>query len=395
MSDSFSTEETVGYGSRVTSSLGGALFGLLLFVVAFPLEFWNEGRAVAAHKALDEGANAVVSIAAAPLDPANNGKLVHASAVAMSPQVLADPDFGLQTDGLVLSRHVEMYQWKERKETRTEKNLGGSEQRVTTYHYETKWDDDLIDSTRFAKPEGHKNPDRMPFDSRRVVADPITLGELVLGAEHARKLDGEQALPARLENIPPNLAASFRVDDGRLVTSADPDKPAVGDIRVTFRQLPEQRVSVVGVQRDGRLEPFVASNGNQIALLESGEVSADKMFAAAHSRASMLTWILRGVGVVLMWIGLSSALGWIATILDFIPFLGGLVRHGVAIVAGLLSVVLSAVTIAVAWFFYRPLVAIALLAVAGGAVWLLRGRARRAMPPPPPPASAMPPPPPR
>jgi len=37
-------------------SIVGALIGFLLFVGSFPLEVWNEGHAVAAMKALAEGA---------------------------------------------------------------------------------------------------------------------------------------------------------------------------------------------------------------------------------------------------------------------------------------------------------------------------------------------------
>ena len=59
-------------------SIKNVVFGLVLFVVAFPVLFKNEGRAVIAAKRLEEGRGAVVSLPTAnAVDPANEGKLVH------------------------------------------------------------------------------------------------------------------------------------------------------------------------------------------------------------------------------------------------------------------------------------------------------------------------------
>ncbi|HVJ61843.1 MAG TPA: TMEM43 family protein, partial [Tahibacter sp.] len=218
MADRYQSEETVGYGSRVKQSFGGALVGLVMFVVAFPLLFWNEGRAVAEHKALREGAGAVVAVQASPLDAANDGKLVHVVGTASASQTLVDPTFGLRADGIALKRDVEMFQWIEKKDTRTEKQLGGGEKRVTTYEYDKKWSDDRVDSDRFEHRDGHRNPDKFPFESNRVRADPVRLGDFVLSAGYVDDIGNAQPLVPALDQLPPNLAASFQLADGRLVT---------------------------------------------------------------------------------------------------------------------------------------------------------------------------------
>lgn len=388
MADVFSSEENIGYGSRVKSSFGAALVGLVMFAAAFPLHFWNEGRAVAEHRALQEGAAAVVEAPTAPLDPALEGKLVHASARATAPQPVADAQFGLSAQALALQRQVEMFQWREHKKTRTEKKLGGGERKITEYRYDTGWDDEAIDSARFEHRDGHENPHSWPFSSARFEANPVRLGDLVLSSPFVGRIGGAEPLVPTLSALPPNLGASFQIDDGRLVTSKDPGKPQVGDLRVAWQRVPEQDVSVVGLQHNGGIEPYTASNGRQIALLDAGAVPAAKMFQAAEARNTRLTWPLRAAGAFLMWLGLTMALGWIGRVLDFIPFLGSLVETGVSIVAALVALVLSALTIAVAWFYYRPVVAVALIALALGGVLLLRRRARR---PPPPPAAGLPP----
>ncbi len=78
-----------------------------------------------------------------------------------------------------------------------------------------------------------------------------------------------------------------------------------------------------------------------------------------------MTWLLRGVGFVLMLIGFALVFSPAKAVADVVPFLGGLVGMGTMLFATLLSLMLSLITIAAGWIFYRPLYAIALLVGAG------------------------------
>ena len=49
--DTYTETETISYGSRISSSFKGMLPGILMFLGAFPLLFWNEGRAVKTARA--------------------------------------------------------------------------------------------------------------------------------------------------------------------------------------------------------------------------------------------------------------------------------------------------------------------------------------------------------
>ena len=60
MVDSFTETTTQGWGSRIGDSIKGILFGIILFIVGFPLLGWNEHRAVIDFKAFKEGRGAVV-----------------------------------------------------------------------------------------------------------------------------------------------------------------------------------------------------------------------------------------------------------------------------------------------------------------------------------------------
>ena len=54
-----------------------------------------------------------------------------------------------------------------------------------------------------------------------------------------------------------------------------------------------------------------------------------------------------------------------------------LITFSVAKVSFLVALVLSLLTIAIAWIVYRPLLGIGLLIIAGGVIWKLRGKLKR------------------
>ena len=74
MATTVTTHES--WGSRLGNSLKGILAGLVIFVLAFPVLFWNEGRTVHRAKALAEGESVCEESPATP-DVSLDGKLVH------------------------------------------------------------------------------------------------------------------------------------------------------------------------------------------------------------------------------------------------------------------------------------------------------------------------------
>ena len=75
--DTFTEVTNASWLSRIGSAIKGIVIGLALFIVAFPILFWNEGRAVRRYKTLNEGAGSVISLPEARVLPENDGKLVH------------------------------------------------------------------------------------------------------------------------------------------------------------------------------------------------------------------------------------------------------------------------------------------------------------------------------
>lgn len=187
--DSFTEVSSQSWFERLRESIKGVLFGIVLFVVSFPLLWWNEGRAVQTAKSLEEGASAVVAASPDKVDSVNEGKLLHLTGEADTEETLTDEQFGVSACAIQLARKVEMYQWKENEETKTKRKTGGSKKTTTTYTYERVWSDSLIDSSSFKKPEGHQNPSDMPFRSANFTADKVTLGAFSLSKGQISRID--------------------------------------------------------------------------------------------------------------------------------------------------------------------------------------------------------------
>lgn len=369
--------------SRIIESIKSVLVGLILFVVSFPILFWNEGRAVKTARSLEEGAGAVVTVAADAVNPANEGKLVHLSGPVATDGPVADSEIGVEAQGIKLLRNVEMYQWVEEKKSETRKKLGGGEETVTTYDYKKAWDDDAIDSSAFQETAGHENPGAFPIDSATFTADPVRVGAFTLSEEQLGSLNDAKDLPLAADaqvTLPEEIAASSQIDKGVIYAGADPNSPQLGDVRVSFQVVAPSTVSLVGVQTGESFSPYQAEAGDTVLLVEEGAHTSQEMFKSAQDANTVMTWILRGGGWLAMFLGLVLIFKPIAVLGDVVPLFGSLLGVGVGLFAFLVSAVLSFVTIAISWITFRPLVGITLLVLAAGAAfWLIKSSRKKKM----------------
>jgi len=380
--DRFTEVTSVSWFGRLKRSVGGVVFGLLLLVVAVVGLFWNEGRAVTTARSLAEGKGLVVSVGAGTVDAADEGRLVHVAApLALSGDV-ADDVFPVSAAAIRLVRRVEMYQWRQSSQSETRKTLGGGEETVTTYSYDKVWQEGRIDSGDFREPAGHDNPP-LPVESRTMSAASARLGAFTVDEGVLDQVGTERPLPldaGRADDFAAALGDGrrVRIAGGEVRIGADPDRPTVGDLRIRFAMVPAGEVSVIGRQSGDRLVAYQTESGDALLMAEDGIVAADVMFAHAESANTAITWVIRLAGLFALWLGFSLVLGPLSVVFDVIPFLGTLVGFGTGLVAAVLTAVVGPVVIAVAWFWYRPLVSLAVLAVAATVVGVLvwRGRAR-------------------
>lgn len=384
--------QTESYFSRLGNSFKGIGGGLLLFLIAFPLLFWNEGRAVKRAKALETGAGAVVSVQADKVDPANEGKLVHVTAKADTKDVLTDPLFKISSTAIRLERRVEMYQWKQNESSKTEKQLGGGTKKTTVYTYEKVWSDKPVNSAYF-KEAGHENPG-FPFESEKLRANHVTLGDFLLNDSLVDRLGDSRKLPvpadyklpaalsgksdAAYVHVSRKSSAPSQVSQEQPADNAGDaalTEPAIGDLRISWYAVVPHEVSIVARQTGKTFSAYPVGS-ESILLIADSVQSAEAIFQSAQSANSAMTWFLRIAGLVMMYVGLSCVLRPLSVLMDVIPFLGDLIGAGISLISFLIALPCTLVTIAVAWIYYRPLLGIGLLVVAAALiVFLFRKKA--------------------
>ncbi len=351
------------------------LFAPVLIIAAVSLLGWNEGRAVRTERALNEGLGSVVSLDPAELAAAGEGTLVHTTGEVTTSAPLIDPDLGVQVAGLRLSRSVEMYQWR--------RHSSGDEEGASEYRPE--WSRTLIDSRNY--PAGRENPAQMPVRASSAAATDATIGGLTLSTEVISRLSGLQSVALTAADVEA-IGTRLGLEEAELAGDAlylpygfgSATAPQIGDVRVRLEYAPAGTYSLVARRSGQLLEPFVTSGGTTIAMLRSGNYSAQAMFDQALAQNSGFTIMMRVLGFVLCFAGFRLLFSPLTALTGWVPVLGKLARSGVSIVSALLALGIGATTVVIAWLTYRPLVALPFLLICvglivGGIVLVRRVRA--------------------
>ena len=149
-----------------------------------------------------------------------------------------------------------------------------------------------------------------------------------------------------------------------------PGSPEVGDVRVTFEKVVPAKVTVMAVVDGDSFKPYKAKNGKRFQTLVMGKKSGDEIIEGEKEANNMILWALRILGIMIIIGGLKGIFGFLETILKVVPFIAGIFGWGVGIVCTVVGIVWSLIVIALAWLFYRPVLAISLLAIAGFLIWV-------------------------
>lgn len=357
--------------ARLGQAIVGVLIGLMFVVVSIGVLFWNEGRAIRTAQGLAEGAGIVRSVSADSVDRSNDGRLIHVAGMLSTAGPVSDPDFGLKVQGVRLVRHVEVFQWKEETHSETRAKFGGGEERTTTYKYLRTWSDKPIDSDRFKEPRGHTNP-VMTYQSRDLLAAGTRLGafavpdSLLRGFGEPRRVATTEVQANALQI---RVNKPVAVNDGVLYVGRDPSQPAIGDMRISFAEVPLQTASVVAAQAGSGFAPFPTHTGTTVELISAGTVPPKVMFQHAQEENVTMTWVLRLIGVIFMLIGFNLVLRPLAVAGSVIPLLGDVIGAGTFLVALVCTTAIAPIVIAFGWLWYRPLVGVGVLVVGAAATW--------------------------
>lgn len=392
----YTEKTTTSYGKRLGNSFKGIFSGIIFFLLGTVALFWNEGNFVKTKKALDEGQRIVVELNDnSTLNNQYNGKLVHTSGFADTKDSLTDVFLGVKDLAIGLHRKVEYYQWVEKSKSEKKQKLGGGEETITTYTYQREWTSAPVNSENF-KDVAYKGKNMIlaQVENKSVYAENVSFGAYKLPEFIIHSIQEEvpvnvQMTEEEIKNLDSKLnkkqyAAINSIEQTSNSTNIihihnhvtylgnNTSNPQVGDVRITLVKTPPTTISLLAKVNGNTFEPFFAKNGKRISQVAQGTVSAENMFSSAHSSNSMLTWLFRLLGFILVFVGLRSMFGFLEMLFKFIPFLANMVGSGLSIILLGLGLGWSLLIISISWLFYRPLIAIVLIGIAIGLLFLLK-----------------------
>ncbi|XP_062577623.1 transmembrane protein 43-like [Saccostrea cucullata] len=372
-----------GFLERIGQSLIGVLVGIALLIGASVLLFWNEGRAVKTAKSLDEGLSKVkVQENIFGINTNNDGALIYITGeLSTGKQPLVDDLHYVTVNAVKLQRTVEMYQWVET-ETKREYNEGGQTRTETTYSYDLEWRSNLVNSDSFDNPVGHKNSRNFPVESKTQVASPVHVGIYHLSSGLVDQINDFHPIPSELLPVPHD---GYVVFNGMYYMSQNPRKPQAGDIRVSYKYAgisgestlgKPDVVSIIGKQSGNSIVLYEADHGYDLLFLYMGRHSPEAIFSKEQQKNTMISWAVRFGGWLLMFVGFGCLTSIIRTLVDWLPIIRELVAIGVTMMNLCLSISLSLTVIAIGWIAYRPLMGIAILAMAAMPFFMAKFRSR-------------------
>lgn len=153
-------------------------------------------------------------------------------------------------------------------------------------------------------------------------------------------------------------------ENGELV-EAKGETPALGDKRVVVQYLPlKQKILVVGELQDNKI-----AGGSEFIITDK---SADDLMNTVQNEETFWYWFLKFIIWLLFTIGMTSIVGPIIALVDFIPLVGTAARN----VAGFISAVLALIIVLVAsilikfWWLFVIVVVLTMIVLVGLLIFL-------------------------
>jgi len=365
--------------------LGGALiFGLIFLSLGTGALWVNERDLVKPEFALMDAQSITRELGdISKLDPSFQGKVVHASGLADTRDILHDPVFKITTRAIALERSVEFCQLTEQSKSETREKPDGGKETVTTYTYSKRWVSEPGDSTRF-KNDYNVRGVLLPLENYEARAVNVSLGAYRLPPFLISSIRGFKPLTIELSEIRKNILnweiqwkillaepGAHRDAFGEYVHTlgnsiyigASPAAPRIGDVRVTFRVIEPTPVSIIAKVDGDTLKPFYRDNIS--SRLSMGVQSLEDMLPVPGDGKPFetWTWAMRIGGTLLVILGFNALLCSLPGNVNF-PVLFPCLAWSLAVIS-------------IPWLSFRPLAGTAMLLMAGGLTGVLFLRRRK------------------
>jgi hypothetical protein len=224
----------------------------------------------------------------------------------------------------------------------------------------------------------------MPIEGDRFTVATATLGAFTVDGKAVANLGTDSPVKLTPDVVTQVTSAigsdkPVKADGTTIYVSENRQSPAVGDLRISFSREDISEASFVGAQKGANVTGYKASNGRELFLSAAGRATPAEMFDAAQSENTLITWLIRFGGLFGMFIGFVM-------MLSILSIIGSIVGFGTSVIAVILTLILGPLVIAIAWIAYRPVLAIAIIAIgallAAGLIYLRRSKVQAVQAPP-------------
>ena len=211
----------------------------------------------------------------------------------------------------------------------------------------------------------------MQYENKTYTAKGVKVGEFVIPQEKVDSLSTNEYVTLSKDNDDQRYAAyqlKLNIDGKYFTNSSNLSNPEIGDYRISFKYNDAKDVSIMGVQKGNTIEAYKAKSGYSVYELYEGSYDGAGIIQNMRDTNRIIKILCRAGGIILVIIGLLAIISPIQKLAGYVPILGSIFNGITTLAAIILGVAISIIDIAIAWIAYRPVLGIALLAVAGGLI---------------------------
>lgn len=371
------------YGQKILNSFAAAILGVIMFLASFAVLFWNEGR-----ENLAKAAGLAEDITdSASLDGVKEGKAVCVRGSLDATGYAAD-EYLVSGDYIYIERTVEMYAYVEKVKTTEKDNFGGSSTIIEEYSYELVWTDspqktdtfkgDVNEQPFFFDKTWYNNRIDTKPENKRVKASGLKIGPF--SVDNDPEMSGAKRLELNQGNTKILTLEQAALYADYIYMGQNPASPQPGDIRISYKALRSSDKGILfGEAEEGKITKYKTKKGNELFRYFADANSKNQAVDILDKEHRVISWILRIVGFLLMFIGLMAMSGPITKFLSVIPVFAKISNFVFGIAAFIISLVLTALTIALSIllhnFLWAMLIVAAIIAITITAAALKRKKA--------------------
>ena len=213
-------------------------------------------------------------------------------------------------------------------------------------------------------------PTYVKYEPKNIYAHNIGLGKFYLSEDIIKNINSI----TKITQLPYNT--NFKIYNGFYFTGNDYDNPKIGDQKLSYSYIPSGiKLSIIAKQSGNHLENMNSKYGD-FSIVMNGEKDLKTMISDYKKNLTNNTWLIRGISLLFLFLGLNLIIQPIVNLGNTIPILGELTQMAAFASTLIITIALGTLIISLAWLLFRPEIAIPLIIISILTIISLKKRKR-------------------